>query len=108
MRYVVGTIRALDLIGKAVCGTEVVRSRTVDRLDDRRQQHAARERLRQDVAHPKLVRHGDRGARTPSESRGEKHYRTSMHFLDRLDTLLSTAGRRDVDDDEFRFFSVAK
>jgi hypothetical protein len=48
------------------------RSLAIDRLAYRGQQFTARERLRQDVAHPKLARHRDRGARTPSESHGEK------------------------------------
>jgi len=82
-------------------------SLAVDRLAYRRQQLAARERLRQDVAHPKLARHRDRGARTPPESRGEKQYRASMRFPDGLYNLLSTAGRRHVDDDEPRFCSLA-
>ena len=82
-------------------------SLAVDRLAYRRQQLAARERLRKDVAHPQLARHGDRRARTPSQSRGENEYRASMHFSHGLDYLLSTAGRRDIDDNELRFSSVA-
>src|SRR5215470_4868779 len=83
------------------------RSLTADRLANCRQQLVARERLSQDLAHPKLACHRDRGARAPSESGGEKQYWASKRFPDGLDSRLSAAGRWDVNDDKLRFSSLA-
>jgi len=95
----------VDDAAKPVAGGHGVRRRGPGGVPHRRVRRP--ERLRQDLAHPNLARQIAGRARTPSECRGEKQHRASKHFPDGLDNLLSTAGRRDVDDDEVRFSSLA-
>ena len=82
-------------------------SRAVERLGYRRQQLVARERLRQDVAHAKLPRHGTGRARTAQKSGREKQYRAYMQTPDALDGLFGAERFRDVDDDQVRLYTLA-
>jgi hypothetical protein len=78
-----------------------------DRFAHRRQQLGAREWLRQNAAHPQLLRHGDRGTRTPPQSRGEKQYRACIHRPYGVDDPFGVKRVRHVDDDQMRFPCLA-
>ena len=58
-------------------------------------------------SHSELARHGNRGARAPSQSRGQEQYRAGVHGSHRFDDSFGAQGIRHVDDDEPRLVFVA-